>query len=349
MTARRLPRALQHLVMTLCLWTGLRIAYETYPVRQGLAEPLDPASKTQPSAVLNFSSPVPSRLPAFAGVRSGIEPKFVLRRFQKVGSVFGSKKDGTIEPRNLTEELAGDAPISSPISPSAHEGIHTAPKSPAQQPKPWALSAWAIVRQDSGGAILSPNGQLGGSQVGFRVQRRLAEPLESVLVSANVRVSTPLRQSNGKEAGVGLAIRRQGKVPVEMIVERRLGLDEGGRDAFAGLVATGIDDVPVLRGLRLSGYVQAGLVGLRRRDGFADGSLRIEHGAAAIRGLKVGVGAGAWGAVQPGVSRVDVGPSVTAQFRLGKARFRMAGEWRIRVAGKAKPGSGPALALGLDY
>jgi hypothetical protein len=344
-----LPRALQHLIMTLCLWTGLRIAYETYPVRQGLAEPLDLARKTEPGAVLNFSSPVPSRLPAFAGVQSEIEPKFVLCRFCMDGSVFDSKKGGTNEPRNRAEVFAGNAPFPSPISPSTPDGIYLAPKSPARQPKPWALSAWAIVRQDSGGAILSPSGQLGGSQAGFRVQRYLAEPLESVFVSANVRVSTPLRQSKGKEAGVGLAIRRPGKVPVEMIVERRAGLDRGGRDAFAGLVATGIDDVPVSSGFRLSGYVQAGLVGLRRHDGFADGSLRIEHEAAAIRGVGVRVGAGAWGAVQPGVSRVDVGPSITAQFRLGKARFRMAGEWRIRVAGKAKPGSGPALTLGVDY
>lgn len=349
MTARKLPRALQHLALTLCLWTGLRIAYETYPVRQGLAEPLDLASKVQPGSVLNFNSPVPSRLPAFAGARPGIEPNAVLRRLRKDGSVFDSKKDGAIESRNRTEEFAGNAPFPSPIEPSALEGIYLAQKSPAQQPKPWALSAWAIVRQDSGGAILSPNGQLGGSQAGVRVQWRLAEILESVSFSANARVSAPLRQSNGKEAGIGLAIRRRGKVPVEMIVERRIGLDGGGRDAFAGLVATGVDDVPILRGFRLSGYAQAGLVGLRRRDGFADGSLRIEHGVAAIRGVGVRVGAGAWGAVQPGVSRVDVGPSVTAQFRFGKARFKVAGEWRSRVAGKAKPGSGPALTLGLDY
>jgi hypothetical protein len=196
---------------------------------------------------------------------------------------------------------------------------------------------------------LSPNGQLGASQYGFRIQRQLVEGFKSVSVSANARISAPLRQPTGKEAGIGLAVRRSGKVPVEMIVERRIGLDQGGRDAFAGLVAAGVDDIPVGGGIEVSGYAQAGFVGLRRRAGFVDGSLRIEHEAGAARGARFRLGVGAWGAAQPGVSRIDLGPSISARFRLGKANLRMAGEWRSRVAGRARPGSGPALTLGLDY
>lgn len=213
----------------------------------------------------------------------------------------------------------------------------------------WSLSAWGIYRPDSGSPGIAPNSQLGGSQIGLRVQRRLFEPLRRTAVSLNLRASTPLKVSQGKEAALGVSVRHEGRVPVELIVERRIGLDASGRDAFAGLIAGGISDLPVAASFKLSGYAQAGLVGLRSRDGFVDGSMRLERDVVSRRNVSIQLGGGIWAAAQPGAARVDIGPSAAIRFRIGSAGVRLGGEWRQRVAGDARPGSGPVIAFGLDY
>ena len=225
------------------------------------------------------------------------------------------------------------------------------PLSKLDKPELWSLSAYAILRPNSGQASLSPTGQLGGSQFGLRIQRHVLGIGigRNISGSINFRASTAFKLRQGNEAALGLAIRRIAKVPVELIVERRIALGRNGRNAFAGLIATGINDVPLLCGFDLNGYAQGGIVGLNRRDGFVDGSLGLERAVKTAGSVKFSLGAGLWGAAQPGVTRLDVGPSVTARFRIGKAGVRLAGEWRERVSGGARPGSGPALAFGLDY
>src|SRR3546814_15000807 len=41
--------------------------------------------------------------------------------------------------------------------------------------------------------------------------------------------------------------------------------------ALAAMVTGGVGDIPLPAGFRLDAYAQAGIVGTRRRDGFADG------------------------------------------------------------------------------
>ena len=350
MKAKTLPSALQHLVLTFGAWIGLRLTYEAYLVRQSLAEPAQLAGKTESSTPPATKSPLSKSFTAAPPLRRAMRLSAIISRpFPDIFEVGGGQNGdiaGLAAQASGVERKTNFPDLNLASLPGAFGPAH---KTHMAKPDNWSLAAWAIVRPDSGKTGLSPNGQLGGSQFGFRVQRRLAEPIGFLTVSGNVRVSAPLRQPDGKEAGVGLAIRRSGRVPVELIAERRIGLDHGGRGAFAGLVAMGVDDVPVPIGFRLSGYAQAGIVGLRQHDGFADGALRVEHDVASIRGISLRLGAGVWSAVQPGVSRIDLGPSVAAKFRLGKANLKLAGEWRGRVAGKARPGSGPAFTLGLDY
>lgn len=340
-----LPRALQHLGLTLCVWIGIRVTFETIVVQGRLMESEHPNDVTShpefPVTGALIQAAIPEIPPAghkagrgSRGRRPGWGSAQIIHAPEQVALGGAVMRDPALESRAM---------------PAAKEPSASVQTTQVSKQGSWSLSAWAVVRPDAGPVGLSPNGQLGGSQFGFRIQRRLVEPVASVTVAANMRVSTPLRQPKGKEAGLGLAIRRSGAVPIELIAERRIGLDRGGRDAFAGLVATGIDDVPLPAGLRLSGYAQTGIVGARKRDGFADGSLRVEHDVGAIRGIALRLGGAASGAIQPGVSRLDLGPSVAARFRLGKANLRLAGEWRERVAGSARPGSGPALVLGLDY
>lgn len=221
-------------------------------------------------------------------------------------------------------------------------------ESPAAALRHWSLSGYALVRPGSGNAGIAPNGQLGGSQAGLRVQRTLAGSSRFSL-SGNGRVSASLGQRVGKEAGLGLALRRSGRVPVELLIERRVALDRGGRDAFAALAAGGFDDARLPGRVLLSGYVQAGVVGLKRRDGFVDGALRAEHDLLTVGKTGIRIGALMAGARQPSVSRLDAGPEIAARFRLAGTSVRLGAEWRERIGGNAAPGSGPAITFGLDY
>jgi hypothetical protein len=205
-----------------------------------------------------------------------------------------------------------------------------------------SLSAWAIIRGDAGPSLASA-GQLGGSQAGVRARYDLGSGFAAAL-----RVSGPLRSHHGKEAAVALDWRPMRHAPVTVTIERRAGLDRGGRDAFAVGVSGG-GEVSLPFGARGDGYGQAGLVGLKRRDVYIDGAVRIERTLVRSRRFRIAAGAGAWGGAQPGVSRIDVGPQLVAHVPVGKGGLRIGAEWRARVAGDAQPDSGPALSIGADF
>lgn len=97
--------------------------------------------------------------------------------------------------------------------------------------------------------------------------------------------------------------------------------------------------------LLIDAYAQAGVVGIRSRDGFVDGAVRL--------GIPIGdrirLGVGGWGALQPGASRADFGPQASYRLSTLGGTARISAEWRMRVAGDARPGSGPALTLATDF
>jgi hypothetical protein len=157
-----------------------------------------------------------------------------------------------------------------------------------------------------------------------------------------VRLYAPLRRAAGAEAALGLDWRPLRRLPLHVLAERRQALGREGRSAFAVTAYGGASEA--LGPFRIDAYGQTGLVGARSRDAFADGSLRL--------GLPRGrfsVGAGAWAAAQPGVSRADVGPYVSIRLPLAGKDVMLQLDWRFRAAGKAKPGSGPALTLASDF
>ena len=341
-----MPRALRHLALTVLMWTAFRMVSLAYFGFEGPNVPMLPHSATQ-FAVASIEEEPSSVASVVRLARQEPESR------RQIGNA------DEIEALQVPEEILDVRNDPAPMSGAPEARVAAimlwpdaaAPGLGKRRPRPdnLSLSAWSIYRPDSGALGLAPAGQLGGSQLGFRIQHRLLEPVKAVTVSANVRVSSPLRLSHGNEAGLGIAFRRTGKVPIELIAERRIGLDRGGRDAFAGLVATGISDLPVVAKFRLNGYAQAGIVGVRKRDGFADGSMLLARSLKSVGPIAIEAGGGVWGAVQPGVSRLDLGPSVAARFRLGNASVRLGGEWRHRVAGNARPGSGPVITFGLDY
>lgn len=203
--------------------------------------------------------------------------------------------------------------------------------------KRWSASAWLFVRAD-GPVPLGTASELGGSQAGMRLFYDLVEP-----VAVTARISRPIARALGGEASVGVAL-RHGNVGV--LVERRIALDRGGRNDFSVTGYGGISEVSLGYGVRLDGYVQAGIVG---RDGFADSAMRVERTVATLDKVRISAGGGVWSGIQPGARRLDIGPQLVAQLPIEIGTIRVSAEWRQRVAGNAAPASGPALTMGMDF
>jgi hypothetical protein len=211
----------------------------------------------------------------------------------------------------------------------------------------FALAAWVFIRQGNGQPGLAEGGQLGGSQAGARATYRLIDPGGGAIALA-ARLSRPLFE-RGTEGAIGLAWRPDRDVPLELTVERRIAIERGGRDAWAAGIAGGVDRQRLPLGLELDGYAQAGVVGARTRDLYIDGGVAAGRPITLSERASLRIGAGAWGAAQPGLARLDVGPQAVARLPAGPATLRVALEWRQRVAGDAAPRSGVALTLAADF
>lgn len=222
------------------------------------------------------------------------------------------------------------APMFTPAAPAPFPGL--APPAAAMASEGPALSAWLLARRGTG-APLAPGGQLAASQAGLRGTLPLARR-----AALAARLSGPIDGGPGLEAALGVDLRAG---PVTLALERRIGLDRGGRDAVAATLFGGASAVKLPGRLRLDAWGQAGLVGLKRRDAFIDAAVRIERPL----GPRLAAGAGLWGGAQPGAARLDIGPALSVRA----GRLRIGAEWRQRIAGRARPGSGPALTLGADF
>ncbi|HEX7821918.1 MAG TPA: hypothetical protein VF463_15015, partial [Sphingobium sp.] len=234
--------------------------------------------------------------------------------------------------------LAGFAPGAG-LSPR-EAGVPLSPHAPGR----WSGAAWMLWRDDEGGPAYARAPRLGGSQAGVRVDYALA-PASSLRPALYTRISSAVQGQAAAEIAGGIAVRPSLPLPVTLAIERREGLSPGGRHAFSLLAAGGLPPVDIGHGFRLDGYAQAGMVGLRTHDGFADGRLTVERPMAGM----IAVGAGVWGGVQPGAARLDIGPQASVRLRLAGATIRLGAEWRERIAGNAAPASGPALSIGTDF
>jgi hypothetical protein len=185
---------------------------------------------------------------------------------------------------------------------------------------------------------LATGGTLGASQAGARLTYNVSRQL-----AATLRTSSTIG-ARGGEAAAGLRFTPFRSIPVSVTAERRhaIGRYGGGRSAFALFLEGGLYEKPIAWGFNLDGYAQAGVVGARSRDLFADGGFTLTR---PIYGRFL-AGAGIWGAVQPGLYRVDAGPRLTMKVR---ENIRVHVDWRQRLAGNAEPGSGPTVTLATDF
>ncbi|QNM81796.1 hypothetical protein H8M03_06915 [Sphingomonas sabuli] len=154
------------------------------------------------------------------------------------------------------------------------------------------LSSWAVLRGASSPGALATGGTLGGSQGGARLlynfDRRLA---------ASVRTTSPLGGSSGAEIAAGLRVTPIPSLPIAFTAERRQSISPhgGGRSAFALFAEAGLYRQPMPWRFQMDFYAQAGVVGLRSRDYFADGALTLTR---PVFG-RVSAGLGVWGGRKP--------------------------------------------------
>lgn len=212
-------------------------------------------------------------------------------------------------------------------------------------------SAWLLARGGPGVAGGLAGAQLGGSQAGVR----LAYAIDSARrLAITGRLSTALASPAGsrllsdREAAVGLAWRPT-RLPVTLVAEQRFVLDGGRGGPVLGAIA-GLPPTRIAGGFRLEAYGQAGVIARSGGavEGFGDGAARAAR-PVTLAGMHLDVGAGIWGGAQRGASRLDIGPSLAATVPVVGRPIRVALDWRERVAGTARPGSGPALSIGTDF
>ena len=204
------------------------------------------------------------------------------------------------------------------------------------------LSSWALLRSQqtgiAGSRSLASGGQLGASQAGARLVYNFNRQL-----ALSARVSSEVGRRGG-EIAAGIRVHPLVRIPVWLTAERRqrIGRFGGGRNDFALFAEAGIYQQALPWRLRLDSYLQGGVVGVKSRDLFIDGALSVTRPV--YKNFSFGLGV--WGGAQPGLSRLDAGPRVTMQV---KRNLKVHADWRQKLAGNARPGSGPALTLSGDF
>lgn len=231
----------------------------------------------------------------------------------------------------------------------------TAPASPPQASLPpplvptpiakgrsrFAGSAWFLAR--SGPATSLDGGQLGASQAGLRVTYALGTARRVALAA---RLSAPMK-GRGREAAIGVEWQPT-QLPIRLLAEHRLSLDGGRGGPMLGVIG-GYGPADIATGIRLEAYGQAGAIARDGGEAFVDTAARLTHPVAHLAGQRIDLGLGAWGSAQRGARRFDIGPTLGIAVPVAGKAIRLNLDWRQRIAGTARPGSGPSVSIGSDF
>lgn len=212
----------------------------------------------------------------------------------------------------------------------------------------WSADGWVLLRGGGGTAIVpgAIASTYGASQLGAVLRYRLA-PADPHRPSLYLRGTGALAGGRDEEVAFGASVRPIAGLPLTAMAEARVTRTNYGTHVRpAALVVTELPPARLPLGLRGEAYAQAGYVGGPFATGFVDAQARVDGRLFDLGTLPLRAGAGSWGGAQKGAARLDVGPSVSIGLRLGDtASARLAADWRFRVAGDARPSSGPALTL----
>lgn len=267
--------------------------------------------------------------------------------------------------RSAAQPLA-PAPQSFPVAPRAPVP-GASPLRPSPLPVPsdqaygpraarWSLDGWGFFRQGSDAAPIS-QGRVpiyGASQVGAVGQFRLM-PSSRHDPRLYVRAYRALVARGESEGALGASIRPIPGVPLRAFAEVRY-----TDAAFASelrpsvFVVSELPPQPLPADFTLEAYGQAGWVGGSFATPFADGQVSLARELASVNvlggaPLRLSAGAGAWGGAQKDAQRLDIGPTLRAEWRMGRVPARFSLDWRQQVAGDAAPESGLAATLSTSF
>ena len=234
-----------------------------------------------------------------------------------------------------------------PVFVPARSFARTSPQSELPTSR-WSASAWALWRPgERAGESDTALPLYGGSQVGARIAYRVDR---AKAVDLYVRASAPLVARGGKEVALGASVKPIARINAAVAVEQRIRVDGAGKRHAPALLGYGGFGPRAIGRLEAEGYAQAGVVGIKDAIPFADGALTLTKPLGNIGSIPLRFGGGVWGGAQKGASRIDIGPRFSADIPLSKRhRVRAALDWRQRIGGAARPGSGLALSLGTDF
>lgn len=220
----------------------------------------------------------------------------------------------------------------------------------------WSLDGWTFWRQGSDSAAIS-QGRVpvyGASQAGAVAQYRL-RPRSGHDPRIYLRAYSAQVQGGESEVALGLSARPLAGIPLRLAGEARY-----TEAAFftavrpAGYLVTELAPFRLPLGIQGEAYGQAGWVGGPGATWFADGQANALRPVGFINrlsnnALRLSLGAGVWGGAQKDAQRLDVGPTMRLDMKVGKVPTRVGVDWRHRVAGEASPGSGLAVTVSTGF
>ena len=211
------------------------------------------------------------------------------------------------------------------------------------------IYAYSFLRSGAGSSNLVGGGQYGGGQSGLIATYALAsfrgtggQSKLSILARGAIAHDDPAE----REIAAGLRWQPLPRAPFTLTAERRF--RNARNDAFAVYLAGGKSSEIPLK-FRLDAFAQAGVVSGKDGGAFFDLTTRAERKLTAIGKTPVTLGGGIWGGGQKGVFRIDAGPTIGTEVAIGKGRLRINADWRFRIAGDARPASGPAVTLSTSF
>jgi hypothetical protein len=225
-------------------------------------------------------------------------------------------------------------------------------------PRRWSADGWLAWRRGGTGYNLPggglpgahlPVGTYGASQYGAVLRYRL-DPASHLRPVIYLRGTGSIDAPRYQEMALGLALRPVAAIPVAATAELRATRSFGEtRLRPAATLVTELPPIKLPFAARAEAYVQAGYVGGKGATAFVDGQLRIDRAVTRLGPAELRAGAGAWGGAQEGARRLDIGPSLSLGLADDQAAARLSADWRFRVAGRAAPGSGPAITLSAGF
>ena len=219
----------------------------------------------------------------------------------------------------------------------------------------WSGDGWLLVRRGSGGlAAAAGFPSYGASQAGAVIRFALA-PNSPHAPQVYARVSRAIGGFDEGELAAGLSARPFANLPVRLLGEARV--QRGSNGTRVRPAASLVSELPPLRlplGIVGEAYAQAGYAGApigakRGATAFFDVQAVADRKLASAGPAELRLGAGAWSGGQKGVARLDLGPRASLRLATRPATSRLALDWRFRVAGNARPASGPTLTFSAGF